>query len=626
MRAMTLKMFAQSFRACCAVLVSVLLFPPPLAHSAEGQWVHAYAAYGEPKYPKGFAHFEYVNPDAPKGGVLRLRNPDRRSSFDKFNPWTVRGNPPAGIVIWMSEGLAHLSQDEAQTMYGLLAGEMSIAPDLSSITFRIRPQARFNNGDPVLADDVVHSFRILSGKHASPDIQTQLVGIESATALDARTVRFKLRDRSKDQLFIAGTMPVFSRKWGEGKKFDDIVTEWPILSGPYAIEKVDMPRRIEFKLNPNYWAKDLGVRRGHFNFERVIYRMYRDGVVAREAFKTGEYDILKEYSSQGWARLHKGVKWDDGRIVKKRFETGTGQGLQAHLFNMRRPLFQDRRVREALGLAYDFETLNKMGLFKRASSVFNESEFAAQGLPSPAELALLEPYKAELPPEVFGPAFVAPRTDGDPNGLRRNLLKARELLTQAGWTLDKDGKLRNAQGQSFEFEYMSQSAGGLTEYKRNLEKLGITLKDRVVDFAVYRRRLEKYDFDMTTIVESDFTLPKASDLSSTYGSKSADEEGNQNFRGVKSRAADQLLAKMAAAKTLDELRTASRAFDRVVMWNHWQVPDLYMNTENVSYWNKFGIPAKQPLYFATDTLFAGILEFAPWPLWTWWDKSLEGKK
>lgn len=594
-----------------------------------GSWEHAISAFVPPKYPKGFAHFDYVNPAAPKGGTLRLRNPDRRSSFDKFNPYTVKGVAPAGLLIFMFESLAAMSQDEPMAMYGLLAEEMLVAPDLSSISFRIRREARFSNGDPVTPQDVQHSFRELTGKRAMPSLQTGLAGLERVEVVDSRTVRFDLRERKTEQLFVAGTMPVFSRQWGQvdgrSKPFDEIVDEYPIASGPYLIDRVERPRRIEFRLNRDYWAKDLGVRRGWFNFERIVYRMYQDQAIAREAFKAGEFDLYKEYGARSWVRQHQGAKWRDGRIVKQAFETGTGQGLQSTNFNLRRPLFQDIRVREALTLAWDFETINRYKTFKRANSVFNNSEFAAEGEPSAGELRLLEPFRAELPPRVFGPAFEAPRTDADPNALRRNLLKARDLLEQAGWKVAPDGKLRNAQGQAFEFEYLDPSAANRnTDWQRNLDKLGITLKDRAVDFALYRRRLENYDFDTITIVEPDFTLPAAGDLSAIYGSKAADEKGNNNFRGVKSRAADALLAKIAQASTMEELRDAARAFDRVVMWNYWQMPELYNNTEQVSYWNRFGLPKVQPKYFSADTYFSGIVEFGPWPLWTWWDKALDG--
>ena len=524
----------------------------------------------------------------------------------------------------MFESLAVLGSDELQTMYGLLAEAIAVAPDKSSISFRLHPKARFTNGDPVTAEDVKYSFESVSGKYAAPGLRAALAGVERVVVLDARTVRFDLRERTNDMLFTVGGLSVFSRKWaltadGAPKRFDEIVSEYPITTGPYTIAKADSGRRLEFKRNPDYWAGDLGVRRGMFNWDRVVYRYYADLAVAREAFKAGEFDIFKEYSGRAWVRQHKGVKWDDGRIRKDLFETSVGQGLQAYMMNMRRPLFQDIRVREALGYTYDFDTVNRLGLYKRANSQFNNSEFAAQGLPTAGELKLLEPFRAELPPAVFGPAFVAPTTGRDPKRLRQNLLKARELLEQAGWKLASDGKLRNAEGQAFEFEYLNPGEGGgrMADWQSNLEKLGITMKERNVDFALYRRRLEEYDFDMIAIAGGDFTLPDATGLQSAFGSKSADEKGNNNFRGVKSRAADHLIKLMSEAQTLEELRDASRALDRVIMWSHWQVPDLYASDEKSSYWAKFGMPAQRPRYFTIDTGSG----FAAWPLETWWIKD-----
>ncbi|MDP1690574.1 MAG: extracellular solute-binding protein [Burkholderiaceae bacterium] len=596
------------------------------ARPLTGHWTHAFAAYGAPKYGPDFDHFEYVNPAAPRGGTLRLRNPDRRTSFDKYNPFTTRGNAPAGVLIWMFEGLAHLSADEPSTMYGLLAEAMWVAPDFSAVSFRLRPGVKFSNGDAITPADVQHSFAMLSGKGAAPSYQTLLAGIARVEAVDARTVRFELREKTRDQVFLAGTVPIFSRKWGEGKPLDQIVTEPPIAAGPYIIAKAEMPRRIEFARNPHYWASGLPVRRGHFNFDRIVYRNYTDQAVSREAFKAGEFEIFKEYGARSWVRQHKGVKWDDGRIVKRGFVTAYGQLMQAYMINMRRPLFQDARVREALIYTYDFENLNKTGLFKRANSLFSNSEFAAEGLPGPGELRLLEPFRAELPPRVFGPAYAAPRTDTSPTALRTNLLKARDLLEQAGWKLDGEGTLRNAKGEPFEIEYLTPREAGDVAWQGLLKKLGITLKDRVVDFALYRTRLEKYDYDMITIAGGDFTLPDASTLAAILGSKSADEPGNSNFRGVKSKAVDALIEAIGHAQSTEALRDACRALDRVVTWGFFQIPDLYLNVENVSFWNRFGIPEVQAKYFNADTYFTGIGEFGPWPLWTWWDKSLEGKR
>ena len=600
---------------------------PSTGPAITGVWTHAYAAFGAPKYPKDFKSFEYADPTAPKGGTLYLRNSDRRTSFDKFNYFTTKGVPPAGLAIYMLEGLAVLSGDEPMTMYGLLAEEMLVAPDKSSITFRLHPKARFYNGDPVTASDVKYSFDSMSGKLASPEYQTKLAGVERAVVVDSKTVRFDLRERSNDTLFTIGvTLRIFSPKWalgpdGNPKPFDQIVTEYPITSGPYTIGALQPPRVIEFKRNPDYWARDLPVRRGFFNFDRVVYRLFKDNDVGREAFKAGEFDIYREYSGRAWVRLHKGPKWDDGRIKKEPFDTAFGQGLQSYNFNLRLPKFQDRRVREAFILTYDFEmTINQFGQYTRADSMFSNSEFAAKGMPSPAELKLLEPFRKELPPEVFGPAYVAPRTNGDPKLLRQNLLKARELFAAAGWKVAPDGRLRNAAGEAFEVEYLITGAGSSTlpKWRLNVEKLGGLLRIREVDYALFGRRLEQYDYDMITIVEGKFTLPSVNDLISLYGSKAADEKGNSNFRGVKSAAVDHLLDVMAKATTLDELRDASRALDRVVMWNYWQVPDLYFSKGRGSYWDKFGMPATRPLYY---TIESAIDEQPAWPLTTWWIKD-----
>jgi peptide/nickel transport system substrate-binding protein/microcin C transport system substrate-binding protein len=588
-----------------------------------GQWVHAYAAFGRPALGPDFTHFPYVNPEAPKRGTLYLSNPDRRSSFDKFNYFTLKGEAPAGLLHFMHETLAWRGSDERMTMYGLLAEAMRVAPDKSSITFRLHPKARFSNGDPVLAEDVKFSFDSVVGPKAAPDWQAIIAVASAAVVLDERTVRFDMKERSNDALFVIGTlMQVFSRKWAPGKAFDDIVTEYPITSGPYTIDRLDGGRRIEFKRRPDYWALDLPVRRGFFNFDRVVYRYYQDEDVSTEAFKAGEFDILRAYRARVFARQHRGPKWADGRIVKAVWNTETVEALQSYQLNLRRPLLQDIRVREAIGLAFDFEQSNRYKTFKHADSVFNNSEFAAQGLPSAGELALLEPFRAELPGEVFGPPYRVPRTADDPLAVRRNLLKARGLLEAAGWKLAPDGRLRNAQGRALDFEYLGPGEDVVREieWARNLEKLGIRLSIRKVDYALYARRLQEYDFDTTTIVEGHYTLPNASDYLRLYGSKSADVKGNSNYRGVKSPAVDRILDAMSSAETIQQLRDACRSLDRVVMWNHWQVPQLFAANLTLSYWNKFGLPAKRPRFF-TVSVTQDLEPQLAWPELTWWAKG-----
>ena len=593
----------------------------------KGEWSHAYTAFGTPKYPRGFSHFDYVNPDAPKGGTLYLNNPDRRTSFDKFNPFTLKGSSPTGVSLFMFESLAVRSGDEPGTIYGLVAEEMLVAPDKSSITFRVHPKARFYNGDAVTAADVKHSFDMLTSKGAAPAVRIQLEGVKAATILDERTIRFDLQDRTADTIFAIGALPVFSRKWGQGtdgkpKPFDEIVTEYPITTGPYTIDSTDSGRRIDFARNPDYWARDVGVRRGQFNFDRVVYRLYRDRAVGMEAFKAGEFDILQEFVPQQFVRLHDGAKWRDGRIVKKNFEYSMGKGMQAYLINLRRPIFQDVRVREALGYSYDFEKINLYDQRRRSYSLFSNSEFAAKGLPGPGELALLEPFRDQLPPAVFGMPYQPPRTDTSPNALRENLKKARALLEKAGWKVAPDGVLRNAKGEPFEIEYLETQAGNqfrTVTWQRNLAKLGITLKYRIVDFALYRKRLEAFDFDLITIRTPDFALPSALDYQDSLGSKAADMTGSSNFRGLKHPAVDAMIAAMSAATTYDELRDASRALDRIITHGHYQVPQLYAPWYSVSYWDKFGIPAVQPKYYAID-------ESTEWPAWAvtaWWSKAAE---
>jgi len=611
-------------RWLCRLLLSASTFSVVAAPVETGSWLHALSAYQPPKYAQDYQHFEYVNPAAPKGGLLRLANPDRRTSIDKLNPFTIKGVAPAALTIFMFETLGSFSMDEPQAMYGLLAEAMLVAPDLSSISFRLHPQARFNNGDSVTPEDVVDSVKRLKGKLVSPAYATMLAGVERAVVVDAHTVRFDLKDRSVDMLFSLGSVPIFSHKWGGGKPLSDVVEEPPIASGPYTIAELQMPSRIELKRNPQYWARDLPVRRGHFNFDRIAYRMYKDLDVKREAFKAGEFDITREMCARSYVRVHKGPKWDDGRIAKKAWQVDTGSMLQAIDFNLRKPKFQDIRVREAIMRAWDFESYNRLGTFTRANSIFNNTSFAASGEPSAEELKLLEPYRAQLPKEVFGPAFKAPRNDTHPNALRDNLRRAAELLAQAGWKVADDGLLRNAQGEAFTIEALEPSqVGRFPEFERNLKKLGIQYKERLVDFSLYRRRLESFDFELIIIVEGKFTLPNPSDLRNIYGSAGVDVPGSNNLRGVKSAAVDALVERIAGASTMAELLTASHALDRVIMWNHWQIPQLFTRAEPTSYWNKFGIPKVQARYFQIDSI--PDEHSLPWPLWTWWDKSLDAK-
>lgn len=602
-------------RILCALLTSLSLLGSAFGSDDGGGWAHAWAGYGQPKYPHGFAHLDWVNPDAPKGGTLVLRNPDRRTSFDKFNPFTPRGAAPTGVMLFMFETLAMMSGDEPQTMYGLLAEAIRVAPDKSSVSFRLNRQARFNDGTPVTAADVKHSFDMQAGPAAAPAMRAPWRSVERLVVVDEHTVRFDLRQRTTDTVLAAGNLRVFSRRWGAGKGFDEVVDDPPITSGPYVLGTVDMGRQLELRRNPDYWARDLGVRRGQFNFDRIVYRYFKDLAVAREAFKAGQVDLYLEGDPGAWMRLHQGRKWADGRIRKETFSSDIGVHMVSYAFNMRRPVFQDRRVRQALDLSFDFDTLNRDRLFRRAESLFSNTEFAATGLPSPGEQALLEPYRALLPEAVFGQPYAAPRTQGDPRQLRRQLLQARALLEQAGWKLGGDGVLRNAKGQPMALEFLTTGpAGQLAEWQANLERLGIRLVERVVDSALMGRRMERQDFDLYLSTEGTFTLPNADTLAGAYGS-SPDGKGGSRYRGIQHPAVDALLASMARASTLEDLRHATRALDRVVMWQHWGVPYRYSVDARVSYWNRFGQPARRPRFYTIESVSPSL---PAWPLLAWW--------
>jgi ABC-type oligopeptide transport system substrate-binding subunit len=356
-----------------------------------------------------------------------------------------------------------------------------------------------------------------------------------------------------------------------------------------------------------------------------VYRLFRDRSISMEAFKAGEFDVIQEFTPQSYVRLHDGPKWRDGRIIKHNFEYSMGKGMQAYLLNLRRPIFQDPRVREALDYTYDFEKINLYNQRRRSYSLFSNSDFAATGMPAAGELKLLEPWRGQVPDEVFGESYKPPRTDTGPNALRENLKKAKALLESAGWKVGADGVLRNAKGEAFEFEYLEPESSNqfrTVTWQRNLAKVGITLKSRIVDFALYRKRLETFDFDTITIRTPDFALPNVLDYVESLGSKAATEEGSNNFRGLKSKAVDATLAAMSAASTYEELRDACRALDRLITFGHYQVPQLYAPWYSVSYWNKFGLPRTAPKYYTID-------ESGDWPVWVvtaWWSKDAEGKK
>ncbi len=589
------------------LLAAVLIQSNPAAAA------HAFSLYDTPKYPAGFTHFDYVNPDAPKRGTLYLANPDRRTSFDKFNPFSLKGVAAAGVSELMVETLAIGSADEVATMYGLLADDMALAPDRMSMTFHVNAKARFNNGDAVTAADVKYSFDTLIAKGA-PQYKSYFADVKQCVVIDGQTVRFDFKSNSHELPLIVGSLPVFSRKWAAGTPFDQIQLVPPISSGPYSIETYDLGRSITFKRRADYWGDDLPARKGTFNFNRIVYRFYKDDLARLEAFKAGEFDVVVEYSAKNWVRGYNGPKFASGEIIKHSFPHQNGANMQGFVMNLRRPQFQDVRVRQALGLALDYEWLNRQlfyNQYTRINSFFANSELAATGVPSAAELALLEPLRGKLQPDVFGPVPAPPNTN-PPGSLRANLLKARELLKEAGWEY-RDGALRNAKGEVFTFEILDDQPSMsrvIGVYVRNLEKLGIRVNQRVADFALAQKLVENFDFDMTSLALPATNSP-GSEMFDMFGSKAADETGSNNVWGLKNAAVDQLVGKVVAAKSRAELVTATHALDRVLLSLYITVPHWYSGTHRMAYRNRFGIPATLPKYYEANPFVIGM----------WWENK-----
>jgi microcin C transport system substrate-binding protein len=592
--------------AAC-VLFAVMAFELPRAGAAP---VHGLAWGDQPRYVPGFSHFDYVNPAAPRTGSINLNG---FGSFDKLNPFTLKGIAAEGMTTLMFETLAEASWDEPFSMYGLLAESIDHAPDGLSITFVLRSEARFSNGDPVTAEDVVHSYRTLMGREAHPRFRQYFADVAEALALDARTVRFRFHRKNHEIHMIVGSqLPVFSRKWGSGKAFSAVVQDPPIASGPYLIERSEFGRSISYRRNPDWWAAGLNVRRGMFNFERITYKYFKDETARLEGFKAGEFDWIYENSARNWARGHTGPRFNRGDLVKREFAHSNAAGMQGFALNTRRPQFVDVRAREALSLAMDFEWMNRQifyGQYRRSPSYFTNSDMAAQGRPGADELALLEPLRAGLPHAVFGEVPLPAVTD-PPSSLRENLRRAQALLAEAGWRVADDGLLRNASGEAFSFEILTYSKAlerVAVPWVRNLEKLGISARMRVTDPALYTKRVDDFEFDVVVHVFSASQTP-GNELVERFTSAAADEKGADNVAGVRDPAIDALVKHLLASSSRAELVVAARSIDRVLRHGHYMVPHFHAATHRVSFSSRLAHPERLPLYYDPRS----------WLLKTWW--------
>lgn len=577
--------------------------------------VSSYAASSQamgytPRYADNFSHFDYVNPDAPRGGELVLSG---FGSFDNLNPFILKGVAADGLGSLMFESLMLKSLDEPFSQYGLLAEDAVLADDKLSVTFRLRKEARFNDGTPVTAADVKFSFDTQKSDKGHPQYRFYYADIERAVVVDERTVRFEFSRVNPELHLIAGEITIFSRRWVGDNSFDKVAMDMPISSGPYIIEKFDLGKNITYRRNPDYWGNDLNVRRGMFNFERVTYKYYRDFTVALEAFKAGEFEFILENNSKKWARDYVGPKFRKGLITKTQLKHANNAGMQGFVFNLRRPLFQDKRVRKAISLALDFDWSNRQlfyNQYERCDSYFSNSELAARGLPQGEELALLEPFRDQLPAELFTSEWRPPSTT-PPASLRANLRQAKALLTEAGWSYS-DGALRNAKGEPFRFDVVLAQKGFeriLAPFARNLGKLGIHVDYRTVDTALYKRRMDEFDFDM---VVSSFGASQSpgNELMSVFHSSSAEQKGTRNLFGLKDPVVDAMVENVIYATERASLVTAVHALDRVLQHGEYLVPHWYIGTHRVAYWSgRFGQPETMPLYYSAEELV----------LSTWWD-------
>ncbi len=562
----------------------------------------------QPKYSENYTHFDYANPKAPKQGKLIMMG---LGTFDSLNPYVLKGISAGGLSLLVFESLLEKSLDEPFSEYGLIADDFYLADDGLSVIFHINPLARFSNGDKIIASDIKYSFDTLMSKAAHPQFRVYYADVKSATVIDRLTVRFDFKKKYRELHMIVGEIPIFSKKWIGDLSFDKVSDERPIASGPYIVKKVDRGKNVQYIKNPDYWAKDLPVRKGMFNYEQITYKYYKDSTIALEAFKAGEFDFFFENYSKRWARSHNGSHYDSGEIIKTQLVHKNNAGMQGFAFNTRRAKFKDVRVRRALSLAYDFEWANDRLFYNqyvRADSYFSNSELAAQGLPEGKELALLEKYRDQLPAEVFTHQW-KPATTIAPDTLRKNLIQARDLLVEAGWTI-RDGVLKNNKGAIFELDILLVQNGFdriVAPYAHNLKKLGIKTNYRKVDSSLYKHRMDTFDFDM--VVHSfPSSVSPGNEMMNMYHSSSAKIKGSNNIPGISNPVVDALVSAVIQSNDRAEVVTASRALDRALLIGEYLVPNWYIDVHRVAYWDKFGIPKTTPLYYDPIT----------WLLKAWW--------
>ena len=581
----------------------VVLAVAAIGASAEPR--HGLSLFGDLKYPANFTHFDYANPDAPKGGTVKYA---AIGTFDTLNLFQLKGTKLAGIGATF-DTLMSSAADEPASEYGLVAESAEIAPDHSSVIYTIRPQARFHDGSKITPEDVIWTFDTLKAK-GHPRYRLYYADVLKAEKVGDRGVKFTFRNGDNRELpTIVGELPVLSKAYWADRDFEKTTLEAPLGSGPYKIQSFEAGRSVTYERVADYWAKDLPVNRGRFNFDIIRYDYYRDVSIAIEAFKAGQFDIRAENISKNWATAYDSPALSEGLFKKEEIPNELPQGMQGFGFNTRpNHPFEDRRVRAALTYMFDFEWTNKnlfYGAYTRSRSYFSNSEFAATGTPSPEELTLLAPWKGQIPDEVFGPAYAPPTTDGSGN-IRDNLRAALKLLKEAGWSL-KDGKLVNDKtGKPFTFEFLLDQAEADFErvvlpFGQNLKRLGIEMNLRLVDPSQYENRMKKFDYDMTVVGFGE-SLSPGNEQRDYWESGSGDMEGGANLLGIHSKAVNALVDQVINAPDREALVTRVHALDRVLSWGHYLVPNWHLSYFRVASWDKFARPKIAPPYsLALDT-------------------------
>ncbi len=601
---------------CKFILTVLSLFLLPLSAMAQDTPsaaaaptpIHGMALHGAPKYAADFKHLDYVNPDAPKGGTMRM---SAVGTFDSLNGYIVKGSPAAGLGM-IQETLLQQTEDEPFTAYGLIAETMEVPANRGWVIFNLRPEAKWHDGKQITADDVVWSFNTLTTEGA-PFYKAYYHNVKTVEAISPTKVIFTFDMVNNLELpLIVGQMPILPKHfYTDGThKFSESSLTPPLGSGPYKIGKVSPGRSIEYDRVTDYWGKDLPINRGKYNFDKVTYEYFKDANVLLEAFFADQFDFRQENTAKLWATAYDAPPVKDGRITKTTIEHKLPQGFQGFVYNTRRPLFKDRAVREALAYAFDYEWSNKTmayDSYTRTRSYFSNSEMAAKEPPTGRELEILEQFRDKLPPEIFTTEYNPPKTDGSGNN-RANLKKAADILDAAGWKVGADA-ISTKDGAKLQFEFVDDSPmfeRWIMPFIKNLERIGVKATYRAIDPAQYQSRMNNYDFDMTVGLFGQSNSP-GNEQREFWGSAVANTPGSRNIIGVSDPVVDALIDQIVSAPNREELVVRCRALDRVLQWGFYGIPNWHMPAWRIAYWDRYGQPDKNP-------------EFGLPVVETWWKK------